>query len=87
MLQKVLSRILVLVFVFGFSMQADAQRKRRKSKKNTKEIVKPASKPKPKPKKGGIQPYAKVVTKEHKTDAGLFNVHTKDEKHLFEIPD
>ncbi len=87
MLQKVLSRILVLVVVFGFSMEADAQRKRRKSKKNTKEIVKPAAKPKPKPKKGGIQPYAKVVTKDHKTDKGLFDVHTKDEKYLFEIPD
>ncbi len=23
----------------------------------------------------------------HKTDEGLFNVHTKDEKYLFEIPD
>lgn len=87
MLQKILTRILILVFVFGFSLQADAQRKRRHKKKNSKEIVKPVAKPKPKPKKGGIQPYGKVVTKDHKTDKGLFDVHTKDEKFLFEIPD
>ncbi|NVK52964.1 MAG: zinc-dependent metalloprotease [Flavobacteriaceae bacterium] len=85
MLQKVLSRLLIVVFVFGFTLDADAQRRKKKSKKDTKQTVKPA--PKPKPKKGGIQPYSKVVTKEHKTDKGLFDVHTKDEKYLFEIPD
>ncbi|WP_374108011.1 zinc-dependent metalloprotease [Tenacibaculum aquimarinum] len=34
-----------------------------------------------------MQPYGKVVTKDHTTDEGLFKVHTKDEKYLFEIPD
>lgn len=38
-------------------------------------------------KKGGIQPYAKVVTKDAKTDKGLFNVHYLENKYLFEIPD
>jgi hypothetical protein len=85
MIQKVLSRLLVLVFVFGISLNADAQRRKKKNKKDEKQTVKPA--PKPKPKKGAIQPYNKVVTKDHKTDEGLFNVHTKDEKYLFEIPD
>ena len=47
--------------------------------------VKP--KPKPKPKKGAIQPYGKVVTKDMKTDDGLFKVHSKDNAYLFEIPD
>ena len=85
MIKKVISRLLVIVFIFGVSFNADAQRKKKKNKKNAKQTVKPA--PKPKPKKGAIQPYAKVVTKKHKTDKGLFSVHTKDEKYLFEIPD
>ena len=85
MIQKVISRLLVVLFVFGFSVDADAQRKKKKSKKNAKETVKPT--PKPKPKKGAIQPYASVVTKDVKTDTGLFNVHKKEEAYLFEIPD
>jgi len=41
---------------------------------------------KPKPKKGDIQPYSKVVTKDAKTDDGLFKVHNIDGKYLYEIP-
>jgi hypothetical protein len=85
MTKKILSRLLIVLFVFGFSIDADAQRKKKKSKKNAKQTVKP--KPKPKPKKGAIQPYSKVVTKDVKTDKGLFSVHKKDEAYLFEIPD
>ena len=48
---------------------------------------KAAAKPKPKPKKGAIQPYSKVVTKDAKTDEGLFKVHQIDGKFLYEIPD
>ncbi|WKD84972.1 hypothetical protein KCTC32516_00309 [Polaribacter huanghezhanensis] len=83
MIQKVISRLLVVLFVFGFSINADAQRKKKKNKKDAKETVKPA----PKPKKGDIQPYASVVTKDVITDEGLFKVHKKDEAYLFEIPD
>ncbi len=83
MIQKVISRVLVVLFVFGFSVNADAQRKKKKNDKDAKTVVKPA----PKPKKGDIQPYASVVTKDVKTDAGLFSVHKKDEAYLFEIPD
>ena len=85
MIQKILTRLLIVVFVFSLSLDATAQRKKKKSKKNDKQTVKP--KPKPKPKKGAILPYGKVVTKTHKTDEGLFKVHMKDEKYLFEIPD
>jgi len=45
-----------------------------------------AKKAKPKPKKGDIQPYSKVVTKDAKTDDGLFKVHNIDGKYLYEIP-
>lgn len=42
---------------------------------------------KPKPKKGDIQPYSKVITKDAKTDEGLFKVHDIDGKYFYEIPD
>ncbi len=75
---------MALIFVFGTALDTEAQR-RKKNKKNDKEAK--AKAPKPKPKKGAIQPYEKVVTKKHKTDDGLFKVHTKDQNYLFEIPD
>ena len=87
MIQKNISRLLIVLFVFGLAFDADAQRKKKKKKKKgqTEQVAKP--KPKPRPKKGAIQPYNKVVTKDMKTDEGLFKVHSKDEKYLFEIPD
>jgi hypothetical protein len=85
MTKKILSQLLIVAFVFAFSMDADAQRKKKKNKKDDKKVETP--KPKPKPKKGAIQPYEKVVTKDHKTDEGLFKVHSKDDSYLFEIPD
>ena len=84
MTQKVLSRLLIVLFVFGISLDADAQRRKKKSKKDAKKTVKPA--PKPKPKKGDIKPYTDVVTKDVKTDDGLFKVHKKGDAYLFEIP-
>ncbi|PIV18047.1 MAG: zinc-dependent metalloprotease, partial [Flavobacteriales bacterium CG03_land_8_20_14_0_80_35_15] len=62
----------------------DAQKKEKKSKKGAVVPVAPA--PKPKPKKEGILPYNEVVTKEFKTDEGLFKVHKNDAIYLFEIP-
>ena len=85
MTKKILLQLLVVAFVFGFSVDADAQRKKRKSKKDAKKAM--PQKPKPRPKKGAIQPYGKVVTKDMKTDDGLFKVHSKDNAYLFEIPD
>lgn len=46
-----------------------------------------AAKQKPKPKKGAIQPYNKVITKDAKSDEGLFTVHQIDDKFMYEIPD
>ncbi|MBT3547357.1 MAG: zinc-dependent metalloprotease [Flavobacterium sp.] len=83
MIQKLISRILVVIFFFGLAVDVDAQRKKKK-KKNKGKIEQIA---KPKPKKGAILPYEKVVTKEMKTDKGLFNVHSADDKYLFEVPD
>ncbi|SNR78262.1 zinc-dependent metalloprotease [Lutibacter flavus] len=76
-----LTGLLTLLLIIGITTTADAQRKRKKEKEAT---VKPTP---PKPKKGAIEPYSKVVTKEAKTDEGLFKIHFVDDKYLFEIPD
>jgi hypothetical protein len=67
---------------------AEAQRKRRNKKDSKTE--EPAQKPSPQrpaAKKGGLQPYDKVITKDAKSDEGLFSVHEIDGKYFFEIPD
>ncbi|WP_046745746.1 zinc-dependent metalloprotease [Kordia zhangzhouensis] len=46
-----------------------------------------AKQPSKMPKKGGIQPYSKVITKDAKSDSGLFTVHELDDKYYYEIPD
>ncbi|MFY7672607.1 zinc-dependent metalloprotease [Tenacibaculum sp. MEBiC06402] len=87
MIIKLFTRFLALFLIFATSINVDAQR-RKKSKKDDKKAKEIAAKAaKAKPKKGAIQPYEKVVTKKHKTDEGLFKVHSKDQNYLFEIPD
>ncbi len=87
MLNKLLTKILMIFFLLGITSTLDAQtgRIKKRKKKKTTEIQKP--KPTPKPKKGAILPYGKVVTKEMKTDEGLFKVHSADDTYLFEVPD
>lgn len=80
--KKLLLHLFIVAFVFGFSSKANAQFWKKK-KPDTKKTTKPAAKPK----KGDILPYGKVVTKEFKTDEGLFKVHKEDDTYLFEIPD
>ena len=85
MTNKILSRFLGVLFVFGLVVNASAQTNK---KKNDKKTTTPVVTPKPAPpKKGAILEYDKVVTKDVKTDTGLFSVHKKDEDYLFEIPD
>ena len=81
MINKILTRLLLLVFIIGFSTESSAQFWKKKKKETPKAAIKP------KPKKDAIKPYEKVVTKDHQTDEGLFKVHTKDDAYLFEIPD
>lgn len=81
MIKQLLSSLLVFLLIVGVSADASAQKKKKKKKGET-EVA-----PEPKPKKGAIQPYAKVVTKEAKSDEGLFKVHKIDESYLYEIPD
>ena len=81
MINKIFTRLLFIVFLIGFSTTSSAQFWKKKKKETPKTAVKP------KPKKNAIKPYDKVVTKDHKTDEGLFKVHKKDDSYLFEIPD
>ncbi len=46
-----------------------------------------ASKSEAKDSKNAIKPYGKVITKDAKTDEGLFTVHKLDDKYFYEIPD
>jgi hypothetical protein len=57
------------------------------SKKKSTAAAQAAKKPDPKPKKGDIQPYADVITKEAQSDEGLFTVHKIDDSFFYEIPD
>ena len=83
---KKLTQLLIVLIVFGFTTDLQAQKKPVWKKKKRKGKTE-APAPKPKPKKGAIQPYNKVVTKDAKTDEGLFKVHRIDDKFLYEIPD
>jgi len=83
MFKKAITQLFIVFFIFGIS-DLQAQKKTKKKGKKDK-TVQPA--PKPKPKKDAILPYHKVITKEAKTDEGLFKVHQIDEKFFYEIPD
>ncbi|MDT0606879.1 zinc-dependent metalloprotease [Croceitalea rosinachiae] len=80
MIIKLFSRGLFLIFLLGTLQSTDAQLFKKKKKKNTEKAT-------PKPKKGDIQPYGKVITKDAVTDEGLFKVHHIESKHFYEIPD
>jgi hypothetical protein len=70
---------LLLAFFLLSATTTEAQIFKKKTKKTEKTDKKP--------KKGEIQPYDKVITKDAKTDKGLFDVHVVDDKHYYEIPD
>lgn len=55
--------------------------------KQDKKDTKTASTEESKKDKDGMKPYAKVITKDAKSDEGLFTVHKVDEKYFYEIPD
>ena len=79
--KRLVKHLLLATVVLGFSQTIDAQFWKKKKKTTTQ------LKTKPKSKKGEIQPFSKVVTKDFKLDTGLFNVYKKDQTYLLEIPD
>ncbi|MCA0154357.1 zinc-dependent metalloprotease [Winogradskyella vincentii] len=57
------------------------------SKSKTPDATAAAKPPGKKPGKNDPKPYNKVITKDAKSDEGLFTVHTVDDKYYYEIPD
>ncbi|MHA7830591.1 MAG: zinc-dependent metalloprotease [Flagellimonas sp.] len=80
MIKSLLPRLLVAFILLGTAQNMDAQLFKKK-KKQTEQKKDDKSKP------GDIKPYDEVITKEAKTDEGLFSVHTVEDKHYYEIPD
>lgn len=80
MIKNNLKSILLACLVIGSMGTAEAQLFKKKSK------AKAPTEAKPKPDKNAPQPYAKVITKEAKTDQGLFDVHKIKENYFYEIP-
>ncbi len=80
MMQKFVAGICFLALFMGPFQTSEAQLFKKKKKKTE-------TKATDKPKKGAIQPYDKVITKDAETDDGLFKVHQVDDKHFYEIPD
>ena len=80
MIKNLLPRLLVDFILLGTVQNIDAQLFKKK-KKQTEQQKEDKSKP------GDIKPYDKVITKDAKTDEGLFRVHTVDDKRYYEIPD
>ncbi|WP_243470983.1 zinc-dependent metalloprotease [Winogradskyella sp. MH6] len=76
-----------LLFVASafLAFSCSTAKKANKSKKtDATAMAKPAGK---KPGKNDPQPYNKIITKDAKSDEGLFTVHSLDDKFYYEIPD
>ncbi|MBA4747016.1 MAG: zinc-dependent metalloprotease [Muricauda sp.] len=80
MIKNLLPRLILVVILLGTLQTTEAQLFKKK-KKDTEQ------KKDDKSKSDDIKPYDKVITKDAKTDKGLFSVHTVDDKHYYEIPD
>src|SRR5210317_1276904 len=81
MIKKNLQYLLFSLLVMGSVSNSEAQLFKKKAK------AKAPTEAKPKIDKDAPQPYAKVITKEAKTDKGLFDVHQIKDKFFYEIPD
>ncbi|MFK7782174.1 DUF5117 domain-containing protein, partial [Psychroserpens sp.] len=83
MLKNLSYKLLIVVSLF-FIASCSSTKEASKSKKGA---ATAAKKPVKKPGKNDIKPFSKVITKDAKSDEGLFTVHTLDEKFFYEIPD
>lgn len=76
-------KLLLVVSVFLFAFSCSTAKKA--SKKDAATAA--AKSPEKKPGKNDPKPYNKVITKDAKSDVGLFTVHALDDKYYYEIPD
>ncbi|RAJ07967.1 zinc-dependent metalloprotease [Arenibacter echinorum] len=81
MIKHLLAKALFTFVLIGCFQAAEAQIFKKKANKAE------SSDTKEKSKKGEIESYEKVITKDAKTDKGLFDVHIVDDSHYYEIPD
>ncbi|MEG3656828.1 zinc-dependent metalloprotease [Arenibacter palladensis] len=81
MIKKLLAKALFTFLLIGCFHTAEAQIFKKKDTKAE------SSDTKEKTKKGEIESYEKVITKDAKTDKGLFDVHIVEDNHYYEIPD
>ena len=77
-MKKHFTKIILITLLF-VSNQHTAQSLFSKKKKPNKEVSKKD--------KEGIKPYEKVITKDAKSDSGLFTIHKIKNKYFYEIPD
>jgi hypothetical protein len=76
-------KLLLVISVFFVAVSCSTAKKA-----NKKDAAEAAAKPPAKkPGKNDPKPYDKVITKDAKSDVGLFTVHTLDDKYYYEIPD
>ncbi|MGB0525659.1 MAG: zinc-dependent metalloprotease [Flammeovirgaceae bacterium] len=83
-------KVLVMVFTcFLIGHPASFAQKDKKKKKGKGAVTAPTKAPTKKPpmRKKGPKPYDKVITKDAKSDEGLFSTHEVKGKFYFEIPD
>ncbi|GAB4164230.1 MAG: zinc-dependent metalloprotease [Winogradskyella sp.] len=78
-----MKKILVLSLISSLCFSCATVKNSSKTKNQQAAV---ASKPQQKKKQGKIKAYDKVITKDAKTDKGLFDVHVVDDKYYFEIP-
>nr|WP_252723677.1 zinc-dependent metalloprotease [Winogradskyella psychrotolerans] len=76
-------KLLFVVSAF-LAFSCSTIKKAGKSGKDASAMAKPPAK---KPGKNDPQPYSKIITKDAKSDKGLFTVHNVDDKFFYEIPD
>tara|TARA_R110002050_G_scaffold204522_4_gene340239 strand:- start:173186 stop:175684 length:2499 start_codon:yes stop_codon:yes gene_type:complete len=81
MIKNVIQKTLFVFLLVGCFSTTEAQIFKKKKKKIEQ------SSDQTKPKKGEIESYDKVITKDAVTDKGLFDVHVVDSKYFYEIPD
>jgi hypothetical protein len=79
-----MTRLLTILLALSIVFSAEAQKKKKKDSKNDPAVASKEEKPKD---KNGIKAYDKVITKEAKSDEGLFTVHKIGAKYFYEIPD
>ena len=79
-----MSKTTLVKILFAFFILSTTITEAQIFKKKNKNIEKPSADTL---KKGDIQPYHKIITKNAKTDKGLFDVHVIGDKQFYEIPD